>query len=69
MDTIWDYEFALKEAKEEAKKNAKEAAKEAAIIAKAEGIRQTAKTFRDNGVDIDIIVKSTGFTKEEILAL
>ena len=31
-----------------------------------EGKLETAKKFKENGVDIDIIQKSTGFTKEEI---
>lgn len=71
MDNIWDYELAVQEAREEAKiakQEAKQAAK-AAKIATAEGIRKIAKSFRDNGVAIDVIAKSSGLTKEEILAL
>lgn len=75
MDNIWDYELAVQEAREEAKiakqeaKQAVEQAAKAAKIATAEGIRKIAKSFRDNGVAINVIVKSSGLTKEEILAL
>ena len=33
---------------------------------RAEGIKETAKRFKENGVDIEIISKSTGLTTEEI---
>ncbi len=31
-----------------------------------QGIEDTARSFKENGVDIEIIIKSTGLTKEEI---